>query len=697
MKSRQLFATCLAFLLSIVHLNAQKINPENIDIVRDKWGIPHIYAPTNPEVAYGVAWVQGEDDFQTMQQTLMFAKGLLGKKYGPAGAAGDYFSKLLKVEELVEARMDEDVSPEFMAYLEGFCQGVNDYAAAHPKEQLSKELFPVTPKDVLVTYPAKISEFMGLGSTVNSILNGSYYDRASKAVKFDQKGSNSFAFRKSKTEDGKTYLICNPHVELTGPEAFYEIHVVSEEGLNFHGAMFPGSVSPQVGTNKHLGWTHTNNYYDKTDVFLLKMHPTEKNKYEFDGEWLELEEKTIKLKVKVKPLPFPITVKRKAYYSKYGPTLKSKEGNFFSFRMATYQSIKTPEQWYRMNLATDLESFQEALAMNGLPYFNITYADKDNNIMYLFNGFFPEREPGYNWLGIVPGNTSNTLWDTYVPLEKRPQIFNPDCGYVFNVNHNPFKCTCKNEWLNRMQYDTLVGYDYYDDNNRSYRFREIYQDGTKVSMESLKAIKYDAGLAQNSFNGKLARQIIDMSQTSDNELLVPFKNWDLTFAQDETAPTIFHLILIYFDRNPVSFEKGTAKVPLGPLYKAFAFAKSHLLDYFKTVSVPYREFARIKRGNKELPVFGGQGALAARWGFLSSKNGKFYARGGDQFMMFIKYGPDGPESIESIVPFGASTNPNSPHYNDQTELYTAKKTKPLTFDKEAIYKNAEKIYHPKAE
>lgn len=675
--------------------NQSTINPANIDIVRDQWGIPHIFAKTNPEVAYGLAWAQAEDNFETMQQTLMFAKGLLGRKYGPDGAAGDFFSQLLKVEELVEARMQQDVSPEFMAYLQGFCDGANAYAEAHPKEVFIKDIFPVTPKDVLKSYPAKIAEFMGLGGTVSAILNGTYYDKKSQSIDFGQKGSNAFAFRSGMTTDGRTYLISNPHVSITGPEAFYEVHVVSEEGLDFHGAMFPGSVSPQVGTNRYLGWSHTNNYYDHTDVYLLKMHPTEKLKYEFDGQWLDLEEMDIKLTVKLKGLPFPVSVKRKAYWSKYGPTLESKQGNFFSLRMATYQTIKTPEQWYRMNLAKNLKAFKEALALDGLPYFNITYADKDDNVFYIFNGLFPERTPGYDWMNVLPGNTSKTLWESYVPLEKRPQIFNPACGYVYNVNHNPMKCTCENEWPNRINYDTLIGFDkIFDDNTRSLRFREIYEEGTKLSMESLKAIKYDVGLAKASSWGKIALQIVEMSQNSDNPLLVPFKNWNLQFSPDEVAPTLFTLIYFYLNSHPSKSVLSGENVPEAELYKAFGYANNHLMKYFKTVQLPYREFLRFKRGKKDKAVYGGYGMLAARWGQLSNENGRLYVTGGDNFMMFVQYDKNGVAEMESVVPFGSSTHPESRHFDDQMDLFASKGAKKLTFDKEAIYKNAERVYHP---
>ena len=692
MKFNTLLFFCFALLSQTF---GQPINPDNITIARDKWGIPHIYAKTNPEVAFGVAWVQGEDHFEYMQQNVMLAKGLLGRVYGKAGAAGDFFAGLLHVDELIDERIETDISPEFLEYLEGYCAGINAYAAKHPKAVLHKKIFPVTPKDILFSYPAKIAQFIGMDGDVRRVLNGSY-DKQTKDFTFATKGSNAFAFSKKMTKDGRTYLISNPHVTLEGLESFYEIHVVSEEGLNFHGAMFPGSVSPQVGTNPNLGWSHTNNYYDHTDVYLLNMHPTEPLKYEYDGKWLNLEEKKLKLKVKLKGIPFPVGAKRSVYWSKYGPTLKSKAGKFFAIRMAPILNIKAPEQWLKMNLAQNFEAFQEALAWDGLPYFNITYADKDDNIFYIFNGLFPKREPGFNWRGILPGNTSKTLWEDYIPFDQRPQIKNPDCGYVYNVNHNPFKCTCKASWLNASNYDTLVAYNkLLDDNLRSWRFREIYQDGTKLSMEELKAIKYDNGLPNGAYK-KLFEALIQLDDSKHKELLDQLKSWNFKNDQDETAPTVAYLFLDWFLRKrpfPVSKVKEGDNVE--KLLPGLDQVSNHLMKYFGKLKVPFKDFYRFKRGNKELPIFGGRGALAARGGRISTENGKFYANRGDQFMMFVEYDQDGVVKFESIVPFGSSSVPSSKHYTDQMELYTQQKSKPLTFDKQTILDNAERVYAPK--
>ncbi len=672
------------------------VNPENVTIARDRWGIAHIYAPTDPEVAYGLAWAQAEDNFETIQQTLLFTRGMLGKVYGKDGAPADFFSKMLRFYERFETITDQEVSPVFMDYLEGYCQGINAYSQAHRKEVLHKKLFPVTPKDILLSYPSKIAEFMGLGNTVSGILSGRGYDKAANEVTFSQKGSNAFAFSRNMTTDGRTYLIGNPHVEISGPEAFYEVHVSSEEGLNFHGAMFPGSVSPQIGTNPHLGWSHTNNYYDHTDVFLLKMHPTQPNLYEFDGEWIPLDVHEIKLSVKLKWLPFPLTVKRTAYWSKYGPTLQSPDGNYLAMRMATLFNIRAPEQWYRMNRASHFEEFKQALEWEGLPYFNITYADKDDNIFYIFNGLFPQRAEGYNWDKVVPGNSSETLWTSYIPLKERPQIQNPTCGYVYNVNHSPFKCTCKTRWLDQDDYDPLVNYNrIIDDLPRSLRFRELYREGDTISMSRLKQIKYDATFPQDHYATPIIRQFQNYDSDTYEELLAPLKDWNMEVSLDQVAPTIAYLLFESLFSQDINLEKEAGNIPDEYIEQALSFTYYHLRKYFGKLDVPFREFSRFKRGDKELPIYGFWNKLAARWGDINEENGKFYAKGGDNFMMFVQYDTEGVVEFETIVPFGNSSKPDSPHFTDQMELYSNQGTKKMTLDKEEIMKNAERIYHPK--
>lgn len=688
------------FFLFGTTLTAQ-VNPENITIARDQWGVPHIYTKTDAEAAYGIAWVQAEDNFKIIQTSLMLAREILGESLGKEGAAADFYAGLLGMDHLVDSLITKDVSPEFMTYLEGFCQGVNDYGAKHSDELLNPNLLPVKPADILASYPIKIADFIGLSKIVKQVVKGEKWDEEAQKINFVEKGSNAFAFKKKMTKNDRTYLVGNPHVALEGQEGFYEIQVTSEEGMNFHGALFPGAVGPQLGTNQNLGWSHTNNYYDYTDVYLLKMHPTKKDYYEFDGEWLPLEKEELKLKAKIKGLPFTPKAKRMVYRSKYGPTLKSKNGNYFSFRMSTILGIRAAEQWYKMIKANNLAEFEEALKFDGLPYFNITYADKEDNVFYLFNGLIPERNDGYDWLNLLPGNTSETLWTDYIPFDERPRITNPDCGFVYNVNHNPFKCTCKESWLNAADFDKNASYDkVIDDLPRSLRFREIYKDGTPLSMEELKAIKYDITLPYDHPATAALRQLKDEKIPEKYQSIVKhLTEWDYKATPESPAPTLVVLFYEGLKQNDWDLRKETAKVPSEKIPLALAFVAKHMKKHFGTIEVPYKNFAVFKRkkgkNNKVLPVYGMRGNLGARWGEFSKKDGKFYATGGDTYMFFAQYDESGLVELETIVPYGNVNIPGDKHFDDQMELYATMKAKKMTFNKEEVMKNAERIYSPK--
>ena len=684
-------------LCGIVFLQAQEnqfqtqINPQDVTIVRDQWGVPHIFGKTDADAAYGLAWTHAEDHFETVQQVYLLSKGMLGRVLGKKGAPGDYYYHALRLDDLVDSLMRTEVSPAFMTYLEGFCQGMNAYAEAHPEEVMHKKLFPIYPKDVLVGYPLRIAEFLGLGKVMGDVLAGKYRDQAEE-VKFEDKGSNGFAFSRKITTDNRTYLIVNPHIGLEGPSSFWEAHMVSEEGMNFHGGMFPGAVGLSLGTNPHLGWAHTNNYFDYLDVYLLKSHPEDDNLYEFDGEWLELEEEKVGLKIK----GIPVKIGRKTYWSKYGPTIKTDHG-VYALRMFPIFTLKAPEQWYRMTKAQNFEQFQAALQLNGIPYFNIIYADREDNIYYLYNGLFPQRNSGYDWAGIVPGNTSRTLWKKAVPLAERPQILNPECGYVYNVNHNPFKCTCKSEWLDPADYDSLVNYTQIDDLPRSLRFRELYQDWDTISMSRLKEIKYDVTLPRSGPVEVFMQQLYDLDEKKYPELTEMIKlirGWDRTAHPESVAATIMHRVFGQVGRTAIAnLEKGK-QMPESEVVELLTKAQAFLVQHFETIEVPFEQYSRIERGKKNIPVYGYTWTLGNRSGSTDPETGTSIARGGDSFMMFIQFAKEGLVELETIMAYGSSHRPDSPHFNDQMELFAKKGVKKMSLDKEKIMAQAERTYHP---
>ena len=266
------------------------INPENIDIVRDEYGVPHIFGKTDAEVAYGLEWAASEDDFETLQFLLMAAKCHLGAHLGVEGARIDYAVQAMGLHEFVENNYESGVADDFKLILEAACQGVNAYAAAHPDEVWIKRAFPVTPQDVIIGFMLGQSLMAGVDGVISGILDGRFAkELPKKEINDDGVGSNAYAFNSALTDHGNTYHIINSHQPLEGILSWYEAHLHSEEGWNITGGLFHGSVSVLHGTNENLSWAHTTGDLDLQDVYHMKMHPKKKNTYEYDGEWKKLD------------------------------------------------------------------------------------------------------------------------------------------------------------------------------------------------------------------------------------------------------------------------------------------------------------------------------------------------------------------------------------------------------------------------
>ena len=259
-----------------------------IKIARDTYGVPHIIAKTDAEVAYGLAWAQCEDQFITLQELMAACKGMLGEIKGKEGLVADFGIKFMGLQEIAKANYKRDVTGKFKTYLESFVAGVNAYATLHPEEVVLDDLFPITGQDVIVGYLLGNLEVSHAGKDLAKILNGTILKELNTDV---PKGSNAIAISKRKTTDDKTYLAINSHQPLEGWYSWYEAHLVSDEGMNILGGTFAGGICIFHGANENLAWAHTVNHADFSDVYQLEMNPKNDNQYKFDGEWLELKKK----------------------------------------------------------------------------------------------------------------------------------------------------------------------------------------------------------------------------------------------------------------------------------------------------------------------------------------------------------------------------------------------------------------------
>jgi acyl-homoserine-lactone acylase len=681
--TRMKFIVLVAIFLSL-ETQAQ-INPDRIQIARDSFGVPHIFAPTDPEVAYGLAWAHAEDDFATLQLVVLMGKAKLGTALGKKGAEADYVVNLLRCRELVDEQWST-MGTDFINLMKGYVEGLNAYAKAHPKEIKYKKAFPFDEREYLTAVVFSTSIFCGVDKILPQILG----EKIETIAGFNAQGSNAFVFHPSRTTTGEAFLTINAHQPIEGPTAFYEAHLQSEEGWNMLGGLFPGGCLIFHGTNENLGWAHTVNYQDKIDVFQLQMNPSNPNQYKLDGKWETLEEKKVKLEVK----GIPVSVGRKVYWSKYGATLKTKKG-VFAMRLPANMDAKGLEQWYRMNRSRNFSEFYKALSMTSLPMFNIMYADRYDTIFYISNGKMPVRnpDPAYNWKGTVPGNTSKTLWTTYKPVTALPQYLNPPSGWLFNTNHSPFLATDQQYNLDGNKFDPKDGFETFN-NNRSVRVGELMAGIDKVDYATIKRIKYDQQLPATlefpyGLDSLICLQANDYPALKT--VIETVQQWDRKAVADSKGAAVFLLIYDYLSRK-------LAGTPFRDITKAeavetFQYVHSYLLKHFKTTDIRLGDLQKLVRGNDARPAWGLPDVLTAEYS-APYKNGLRRVTSGDAYICFVRYPKNGLPVIESVNTFGASSNPSSPHYKDQMDMFQKQQLKPMTLDKEVVLRNAERVYHP---
>ena len=685
----QSFFTLLITIICFYDVFSQ-INPDKIDIVRDEFGVPHIFAKTDAEVAYGLAWAHAEDDFETIQIGYLAGNNLLSKHLGNIGLGADFISQFIDSEDLFDSKYNSDISSEYKNIVKAYALGLNSYAREHPDEVFVEDLFPVNEKKMMRYAQLQLFISSNGDKWVSNIIDNKLSYDFSKKEQY--KGSNTFAFNSTKTKDGNTYLAINTHQPLDGPVSWYEAHLCSEEGTNILGALFAGTPNILIGTNENLAWAHTVNQPDKTDVFALEMHPDKKLQYRVDGTYLKLEEKKAKLRFKL--LGIPLSIKKKFYKSIYGPTLKNKSG-FYSVRTPALFEIRALEQWWRMNKAKNFTEFYKVLKMKALPGYNIGYADKNDTIFYISNGLIPKRAKNYDWGSVVPGNTRKTLWTESYEIEELPQVIQPKSGYFYNANHTPFKSSAEEDNPDPTNFDSNMGFETYD-NNRSTRLKQLIDEYEKLDYDDFKRIKYDRQYPRPyTFNWMDIHylELLDAKKYPDIEMLIErLQAWDRKANKNSFGAGTF--AVLYDQLRPFYSKIPEPKIfPASYIIQALRNTKEYLLKHFNTTDVKLGDYQKLVRGSKELPIFGLPDVITA----MSSRpyrDGKVKVVSGESYIELIRFTDKGPE-IESVISYGSSDHPDSKHYDDQMEMYANFKTKKMTLNKDSVYKNAKRIYNPK--
>lgn len=667
------------------------ITADSIFIFRDHWGVPHIYAPTDAEVAFGLAWAHAEDDFSTIEETLLSGRGVLAEAKGKDAAMLDFFIRFFDVPTTVSSEWERQISPEFQKVLYGYCAGLNAYAEQHPKEVLYKRGLPYTPEDILGGYMLSFLLFTGTTGDLGDVLQGSL----PKAQELPG-GSNAFALSKNQSKDGNTWLFLNPHNSYTGRYSWYEAHTKSGSGTEMYGALFPGGVTVFHGFNRHLAWAHTFNYHDMVDVYKLETN-AEKTHYKVNSQWFPLE--PVKVKIKVKIGPIRVAVKRIKYNTLFGPALEGPQG-MYAIRNAALNGIKAAEQWWHMGAAKGLEQFEEALAMDAFPMLNIVYADQNDNLMLRSQTHLPQRKVGPNWNGVIMGIDTSYIWHAPIPYQNRPVHKNPKTGVLWNANNSPYSCTC--DGIEKAPDATLAfpGIQTIE-TNRSYRIQELLDSlGCPDSPEAIRRFKYDrqypkSGYVWNGFRNHLegAKPVPEDLKPIFNVLYA----WNGSAEKESVGAAQFVEFAKRLSRIsgvPLRFiYLRSHQPPPQQIHQALRETQTHFMEHFQRVDIRLGEVQRIGRGSKVYSVGGIKETLAP----TETKplaNGHYAATGGDSFIMEVCFHSEDSVEARAVQAFGNSNNPADTHFNNQTNLFIQDSTRSVLF---YLPLNEWKLkgYHPK--
>ena len=684
------------------------------EIIRDKFGVPHIYGKTDADTAFGVAMAHAEDDFFTLQDVVAMSRGRYGAIAGEDGAKVDYVYHLIDARGTAEReypKLPSDTRELFEAY----AAGLNTYAAAHPQEVKLANLFPVSGMDVAAGFALRQPFFFGLDGVIGPLVAGEELrrehgpdipgfprsplpgaeptetDPAPKQARTlvlplgedaEHMGSNAFAVSPEKS-GGPTTLISNSHQPLRGGVAWYELVVESGEGWHFAGANFPGSPFPFLGHNEHLGWTNTVNTPDMIDVYQLELDETG-NRYRLDGEWRDLESTWVTLPVKVGPVVVPI--RREVLRSVHGPVIRNDKGAF-AIRYGGIGELQQLDAYYRINKATSFAEWEGQIARLAIPSTNFIYADAAGNIAYVYNAAIPARptDAKADWRNVLPGDRSDLIWQGAVDYAALPRLKNPASGWIYNSNNTPFTAAGAGSDLASDAFSPVMGIEL-KQTNRSWRAYKLLSEASVLDRATLEAIKYDTGYEREGYVDRLFDALEGMKADGKlaeaRDLLL---GWDFTADNRGKADAIALLMI----RDFMSADYNNKPFP--DVAEKLQAAADHLTTHFGRLDPSMSDLLRLRQGGLDLPLDGGSDTLRASTTWDVDDDGRLSLKHGDSFIQWVEWLPGKPVVSRSIQPFGAATTrPKSPHYNDQMRLFVEHKLKPVHFWRDDVLANASK-------
>jgi len=679
---------------------------EKYDVVieRDHLGVPHIIGERDVDAAFGFAYAQAEDNWQIIHDSIPFYRGTNAAINGRDAATIDFLIHWLGIWDDLDAGYETQLKPETRAYIEAFADGINYYAALHP-EETNQRLFPINGKDIVAGYMLRHLLFYGFDGPVIELFEEQrkypISRRGDAVTQTDSRshgvtigglpvGSNAMTVSPYNSTDGSTMLAINSHQPTTGPVAWYEAHVQSNEGLNVMGGLFPSGATIGVGFNENLGWGATVNKPDLVDIYVLDIDPNNPNRYRLDGEWKTLESREITIDVKLMGF-LPWSVTEEVLRSEHGPVLRTDHGTY-GVRYAGMGEMRQVEQWLAMSKAQNLEEWRNAMRIHSFASFNLVYADREGNTMFVHNSLTPNRVSGYNWAHYLPGDDSSLIWDQYMPFDQLPQVINPKAGYIHSANQSPFHITAEGSNPVKENYGIEDGFPTRM-TNRADRGLELFAELGTISEQEFFDIKHDKSFSAKSRSMAFLNQALELDLSDaeqryrDAQQIIA--NWDRNTNIENRGAALSTCVI---GTEWLTEQKGK---PVPDIREELFRCSDRLLDKVGRLDPLWGDISRHIRGDLNLPVGGGPDTLRAIYGTGMQDDGYLTNVAGDGLYYMVSWDAEGKQKVRGIHQFGAATlDETSPHYADQAQDYVDEVLHDPLFDDKLRAEKIQRQYRP---
>ncbi len=664
-----------------------------VEVIRDTFGVPHIFAATLADAVFGQAVCHAEDNLPQVLDNLAAARGQSARVAGRNRLEADLMVRVFKLSELVRQTYDA-LAPGHRAIADAYAAGLNGYLADHPDKRPAW-LESVTGPDVIAM--TKLRQLQEALSSAQADLSG-----ASQAGPDDQGGaSNMWALRPSRTTDGSVILVSDPHLAWDGATKWHEAHLIVG-GRWIYGVTFAGSPGVGIGFTQDIAWGMTNNGADLGDVYRVSLDPKNPDRYRYAGGWRDITTRTFTIEVREADGSVR-KVERTVRFTHHGPILRENEAahEAFAARLAGFDQPVSMLGWignFNARNLTELEAVFDSAHVNK---WNCIAADRHGDIGYYYFAAAHQRTDDFRWNAPVDGSLGATEWGPALTWRDLPHTRNPASGYLQNCNNNSFTITrdCPLQPQNFPKHLMSQGTTL-SPGTRAHRATELIEARPKHNVASIKAAALD-------IKALTAQPLLDLILDADKkagatvpdpggqrkQAVTALKSWDglattdnralpilaafREATQKETAPTNRKT-----RKGAARKQSGAAALLLPPEVLASLDAALKLLrERFGDGPITWGRMHLIQRGGTSLPMPGAGSDRGAdpftclfMAGAKKQTDGKFPCDSGSSWMQFVVF-RDGKVSAETILPFGNSNDPASPHYADQMPLFARRELK----------------------